>query len=108
MGHMNFENLAKISRKEAVREMPKISKPSNSMCKHCLHGIQTRTDFKTMEYSTTKPLDIVHTNLCGPMITKGVNDEQYFMLLIYDYTRMTEVCFVNKKPYAFECFMIFK
>jgi hypothetical protein len=38
MGHMNFDNLVKISKKEAVREMPEISKPASTMCKHCLHG----------------------------------------------------------------------
>ena len=38
MGHMNFENLVKISRKEVVTEMYEISKPTNTMCKHCLHG----------------------------------------------------------------------
>jgi hypothetical protein len=30
MGHMNFENLVKINRKEAIREIPEISKPSNT------------------------------------------------------------------------------
>jgi hypothetical protein len=108
MGHMNFDNLVKINRKEAVREMPEISKPTNTMCKHCLHGKQTRTEFRTKEYSTTKPLEIVHTDLCGPMRTKGMNGEQYFMLLIDDYTRMTRVCFLKKKSEAFECFRIFK
>jgi hypothetical protein len=51
MGHMNFDNLVKISRKEAVREMPKISKPTNTMCKHCLHGKKTRIEFRMKEYS---------------------------------------------------------
>jgi len=43
MGHMNFDNMVKISRKEPVREIPEISKPASTMCKHCLHGKQTRT-----------------------------------------------------------------
>ena len=30
MGHINFENLVKISKKEEVREMPKILKHSNT------------------------------------------------------------------------------
>ena len=30
------------------------------------------------------------------------------MLLIDDYTRMTWVCFLNKKSEIFECFKIFK
>jgi hypothetical protein len=49
MGHMNFDSLVKMSRKEAVREMPEISKPTNTMCKNCLHGKQTRIEFRTKE-----------------------------------------------------------
>jgi transposase InsO family protein len=37
-----------------------------------------------------------------------MNGEQYFMLLIDDYTRMTGVCFLKKKSEVFECFRIFK
>jgi hypothetical protein len=88
--------------------MPEISKPTSTMCKHFLHGKQTRTEFRLKEYSTTKPLEIVHTDLCGPMRTKGLNGEQYFMLLIDDYTRMTAVCFLKKKSEAFKHFRIFK
>jgi hypothetical protein len=31
MGHMNFDNLVKINKKEAVREMPEISKPTSTV-----------------------------------------------------------------------------
>jgi hypothetical protein len=31
MGHMNFDNLVKISRKEALREIPEISKLASTM-----------------------------------------------------------------------------
>jgi hypothetical protein len=108
MGHMHFDNFVKINIKEMVRKIPKISKPSNTMSRHCQHGKQTRTEFKTNEYSTTKPLDIVHTDLCEPMRKKGLNGEQYFMLLIDDYTRMVGVCFLKKKSEAFKCFRILK
>jgi hypothetical protein len=47
MGHINFDNLVKIRRREIVREMPKISKPTNNLCKHCLQVKQTRTKFKS-------------------------------------------------------------
>jgi len=45
MGHINFDNLVKISRKEAVKEMPEISKPTNTLYEHCLQGKQTWTKF---------------------------------------------------------------
>jgi hypothetical protein len=108
LGHMHFDNLVKTSKKEAVREMPEISKLTNTMCKHCRHEKQTRGEFRTNEYFTTKPLEIVHIDLCRMMRSKEMNGEQYFMLLIDDYTRTIGVCFLNKNSYVFECFRIFK
>jgi hypothetical protein len=78
------------------------------MCKHCQHGKQTRTEFRINEYSTTKPLEIVHTDLCRLMRTKRMNGEHYFMLVIDDYKIMTGVCFLKKMSKAFKCFRIFK
>jgi hypothetical protein len=70
MGHMHFDNLVKVSKREAVREMPQITKPTNTLCKHCQQGKQTKTRFKSKEYSTTQPLEIVHTDLVGPNTSK--------------------------------------
>jgi hypothetical protein len=72
MGHMHFDNLVKVSKREAFREMPQIMKPTNTLWKHCQQGKQTKTKFKSKEYSTTKPLEIVHTDLVGPTTTKGL------------------------------------
>jgi hypothetical protein len=107
MGHMNFDNHVKINRKEAVKEMIDISKITNTLCEHCLQGKQTNTKFKSKEYSMKISLENVHTELCGPTITKGLNGEQYFMLLD-DYTRMTAVFFLRKKSESFEHFNIYR
>jgi hypothetical protein len=108
MGHMNFDNLVKINTKQVVRDMPKITKPSNIICKQCQHGKQSRVSFKTKEYTTSKPLELVHTDLCGPTRTQSLQGENYFMLLIDDYTRMTWVSFLRNKSEAFEKFKSFK
>jgi transposase InsO family protein len=108
MGHMNFDNLVKVRKREVVREMPQITKPTNTLCKHCQQGKQTKTRFKSKEYSTTKPLEIVHTDIVEPNTTKGLKGERYFMLLVDDYTRMTAICFLKNKLEAFENFKIYK
>ena len=108
LGHIHFDNLVRINKKKVLKEMPEISKLGNALCKHCQHGKKTKVEFRTKEHSSKKPLELVHTDLCGPMRTKGLDGELYFMLLIDDYTRMTWVCFLNKKLEAFECFRIFK
>jgi hypothetical protein len=37
-GHINFDNLVKVNKKEAVREIPQITKPTKTLCKHCQQG----------------------------------------------------------------------
>jgi transposase InsO family protein len=106
MGHIHFYNLVKFSKREAVREMPQIMKPTNTLCKHCQQGKKTKTRLK--EYSMTRPLEIVHTDIVGPTTTKGLKGEKYFMLLVDDYTRMTAVCFLKNKLEDFENIKIYK
>jgi hypothetical protein len=97
MGHIHFDNLFKVSEREVVKEMSRITKPTNTLCKNCQQGKKTKTRFKPKEYSMTRPLEIVHTDLVGPTTTKGLKGEKYFMLLFDDYTRMTAVYFLKNK-----------
>jgi hypothetical protein len=46
MGHIHFYNLMKFRKRETIREMPQITKPTNTLCKHCQQGKQTKTSFK--------------------------------------------------------------
>ena len=97
MGHPKFDNLVKISKKEAVRNLPKIIKPLNYVCRHCLHGKQTKARFNIKEHTTSQPLEIIHSGLCGPTRTKSMQGECYFMFFIDDHTRMTWVAFLKEK-----------
>ena len=92
-----FGNLIKISKHQVVREMPEIKKLTSGICEPCQHGKQTKVEFKTKEHSTTRPLELVHTDLCGPTRSKVLNGEENFMILVDDFTRMTWVCLLKKK-----------
>jgi hypothetical protein len=35
MGHIHFDNFVKVNKREALREMTQIMKPTNTLCKHC-------------------------------------------------------------------------
>jgi IS30 family transposase len=50
----------------------------------------------------------MHTDIIGPITTKGLKGEKYFMLLVDDYTRMTVVFFLKNKLETFEKFKIYK
>ena len=52
LGHLSFDNLSKISTKEAIRDLPKIVVPLNYVCKHCQHRKKTRASFEIKEHMT--------------------------------------------------------
>ena len=60
------------------------------------------------DYLTSKPLELVHIDLCGPIRTKIFQGEYYFILFIVDYIRITLVSFLKQKSEAFEKFKTFK
>jgi hypothetical protein len=109
LGHLNFDHLIKLKILEAVKDLPRISKTQDSVCKPCKVGKLTRTQFKSKSsISTEKPLQLVHMDLCGPSRQEGTWKENYFMLIIDDYSRLTWVSFLKEKVEAFEKFKIFK
>jgi hypothetical protein len=46
VGHIHFDNLFKVCKREGVREIPQITKPTNTLCNHCQQGKKTKTKFK--------------------------------------------------------------
>ena len=61
----------------AVKDIPKVSKPSDSICKPFQMGKFTCTQFKSKKFtSTDKPLHLVHMDLCGPSRKEGTRGER--------------------------------
>lgn len=100
--------MAKLNTKKVVRDILSIFKSSNNTCTSCKKVDQTIISFKLIKYHTSKPLELFHTNLCGPMRTQSINDDKYFLLCIDDYSIMTWVDFLKHKSYDFDMFNIFK
>ena len=53
---------------------------------------------------TCTPLEIVHSDICGPMQTSSIGGCNYFLTFIDDYSRKTWVYFLKNKSDAFSCF----
>eukprot|EP00253_Pinus_taeda_P007976 PITA_07976 len=66
-GHLNFGGLNLLSRKGMVKGLPLIEKP-DSLCEGCILGKQHRESFPSGKSIRAKaPLEIIHSDLCGPM-----------------------------------------
>ena len=80
--HVNFDNLVKISKFKKVRGISNIKKPEVGLCKNCQIGKMGRTSFKGKNYQSKDILEIVHTDLCGPIGIEIYTEEKFFILLL--------------------------
>lgn len=70
---------------------------------------QKKTSFKFKDkLSSSKHLQLIHMDLCGPSKIEEPRGEPYFMLVIDDYSRLTWVAFLRNYSEEFEKFKAFK
>ncbi|KAG6524805.1 hypothetical protein ZIOFF_014749 [Zingiber officinale] len=88
-----------------VQGLPQIEGKQH-ICEGCAFGKQHRLPFpKGVSWRAKEKLELIHTDVCGPMDTLSHAQNRYFILFIDDHTRMTWVYFMRQKS---EVFMIFK
>ncbi len=59
-------------------------------CEICLKGKMTRLPFpKKSQHESKKVLDLVHSDLCGPMQTQTPSGKRYMSSFIDDFSRFT-------------------
>ena len=91
-----------------VKGLPLIEK-SDILCEGYILGKQHREKFPSGKSIRAKaPLEIVHSDLCGPMQTPSLASSHYTLTFIDDYTRKTWVYFLKYKSEVFEKFYHFK
>jgi hypothetical protein len=97
LGHLNFDHIVKLNNEGAMKDRPRISKPNDSICESCQMGKLTRAQFKLKSFTySEKTLQIDHMDLCGPSQKEGTGGECYFMLVIYDFSKLTWVAFLRE------------
>ena len=107
-GHFNFHGLKILKQKNMMRDLPTI-KEINTVCEGCMLGKQHRQPFPSGKtWRAKKPLELVHTDVCGAMRTPSNDQNRYFILFIDDFTRMTWVYFMQQKSQVFDIFKKFK
>ena len=106
--HINFESIVNTSSMFVVRDLPKIVKLTNTICKECVLAKHIRTSFPSKKFTTIAKLEISHSDLNSPTKTKGFYGERYFMILVDDFSRMMWVVFLKEKYDAFDKFKILK
>lgn len=106
--HISFTQIHKSSKLGVFCDFPNIPLPENTICKSCQFGKQTRVQFNAKEGSASRTLELIHTDLCGPMKKRSPIGEQYFILFIDDFIKMCWIGLLKYKDESFDKFKVFK
>ncbi|KAL0393153.1 UNVERIFIED_CONTAM: Retrovirus-related Pol polyprotein from transposon RE2 [Sesamum radiatum] len=108
LGHFNFQGLKILHQKKMMTDLPQIQAVEGA-CEACLQGKQHKKPFPSgTSWRAKAVLELIHTDVCGPMRTPSHEQNRYFILFIDDYSRMTWVYFMREKSEVFKVFKKFK
>lgn len=109
MGHLNERDLKDMAKSDDIYGLSFKNELKLSPCKICITEKQTRASFpKVRNDKCTDLLEIVHSDVCGPMRCPSNSGAKYFVTFIDEKSRWCEVYFLKQKSDVFEAFQKFK
>ena len=105
LGHANMDLLNKLSTKQLVKGLPCVTFQKDKICDACQFGKQIKSSFKSKKMiSTSRPLELLHLDLFGPMRTASLGGKFYVFVIVDDFSRFTWTLFLTHKNEALQTF----
>ncbi|XP_061998851.1 uncharacterized protein LOC133716132 [Rosa rugosa] len=105
LGHVNYQDMLKLSTKQCVRGLPTLSGKTDKICGGCKTGKQTKSPHKAINSATTtRVLELLHMDLMGLAQIESIGGKKYMLVIVDDFSRYTWVNFLKDKAETFESF----
>ena len=88
LGHINLDKIKWLVKDGPLREL---NVGTFSVCESCLEGKMTKRPFSTKGERSKEPLQLLHSDVCGPLSVRARGGYQYFVTSIDDYSRYVYV-----------------
>ena len=84
LGHVSFKTIKAMATQGMVYGLPEIGEEKR-LCDSCLVGKQTRRPFpKATMFRSSRPLELLHADLCGPISPATLSHNRYIFVIIDD------------------------
>ena len=104
-GHLGQNNVKLLHDKELVNGMKCTGGHITQDCEACIQGKMTKKPFPKLGNNEEREiLELVHSDVCGPMPIKSLAGSMYFVTFIDDRSRYTAIYFLKKKSEVFQKF----
>lgn len=102
-GHIGYMNLKKLIDYKMVDGIEKLKLNKVEFCESCISGKITRLPFQSRKGSNSI-IEIIHSDVCGPINPISHDDNKYFVTFIDDYSNFVCVYIIKNKSEVFNCF----
>jgi transposase InsO family protein len=106
LAHVHYRALPALGK--MVTCLPKMQIQHKGVCKGCALGKNFKGSFLSSDNRSKEILDLIHSDVCGPMIVASLNVYLYYVLFIDDHSRKTWIYFLKNKDGVLTNFQEFK
>jgi transposase InsO family protein len=108
LGHLNQQGVRLIGPHRLASGVP-LMPGSDRICESCISGKQSRERARrTTERRATRPLALIHADLCGDIKPSSLGGSSYFASFTDDFSRFCFLKFLRRKSDTLEAFKVFK
>ena len=94
--------------RKVVEGLPEIQAKHEGVCKGCAKGKNTKKTFPSSKIKAKGILEIIHSDVCGPMSSSSLSGYVYYVSFVDDFSRKTWIYFMKNKDEVFSKFKEFK
>ena len=96
MGHLNLDSVHRLKR-GLVSGVHFGDSVMDARCSTCAKGKQTRLPFNKESSRASEILEVVHSDVCGPMEVNSLGGSRYFLMFTDDKSRRVTIYFLKEK-----------
>ena len=97
-GHLNFNDLYKVSKDDLICGLPKLGKHERMVCGPCQLGEQIKSQHRaTKSIHTSFNFELLHMDLMTPTRIESIGGKKYIMVFVDDYSRFTWMILLKDK-----------
>ena len=108
LGHVSFHKLKVMMKKTMLRGLPQLDVRTETDCAGCQYGKAHQLPYEDSKFKTYAPLELVHSDVFGPVKQPSIGGMRYMVTFIDDFSRYVWVFFMKEKSETFEKFNEFK
>jgi hypothetical protein len=106
LAHINYKVLPYICK--SVTGLPELKVDHEGVCNGCAQGKNIKNPFPKRDNKEEGVLELIHSDVCGPMPSSSMSGYVYYVSFIDDYSRKTWLYFLKSKDEVFSKFKEFK